>query len=66
MEPHKLITQTDARRLYGEVSAMTWWRWRKAGLVPEPLVIQGRNYYRADDLAKAQGALVNQRTQAIG
>jgi len=45
---------------------MTWWRWRQAGLVPEPVVIRGRNYYRADDLAKMQRALVNQRTGAIG
>jgi len=64
--PHQLVNQTEARRLNGDVSAMTWWRWRQAGLVPEPVVIRGRNYYRADDLAKMQRALVNQRTGAIG
>lgn len=64
--PQKLITQSEARRLHGNVSAMTWWRWRQAGIVPEPVVIQGRNYYAADELAKVQQALVNQRTRAIG
>lgn len=63
--PQQLIAQTEARRLNGDVSAMTWWRWRNAGIVPEPVVIQGRNYYRASDLAKMQNALANRRTQEI-
>lgn len=40
-----LITSAMARELAGGISAMTLWRWREAGVIPEPVVIRGRNYY---------------------
>jgi predicted DNA-binding transcriptional regulator AlpA len=30
-----------------DISKPTEWRWRKAGILPEPIKINGRNYYRA-------------------
>ena len=41
-----LITDAELRRIFGNVSAMTIWRWRKAGILPPPVVICGRNYTR--------------------
>jgi len=39
-----LIHDSELRRIAGGVSSMTIWRWRKAGILPPPLVICGRNY----------------------
>jgi hypothetical protein len=32
---------------------MTEWRWRKAGILPEPVQVRKRNYYRREDLMSA-------------
>lgn len=41
-----LITQRQARHLAGNISDMTMWRWRQAGIIPPPISIRGRNYWR--------------------
>ncbi|WP_295392917.1 hypothetical protein [uncultured Thiodictyon sp.] len=41
-----LITANTARALAGDVSAMTIWRWQRAGIIPAPLKIRTRNYWR--------------------
>lgn len=41
-----LLSSTDARRMAGGISTMTEWRWRRDGLLPNPVNIRGRNYYR--------------------
>jgi hypothetical protein len=41
----ELITQAKAKTLAGGISDMTLWRWRKAGIIPAPLSIRGRNYW---------------------
>jgi len=41
-----LIPQRTARRLAGGISDMTMWRWRQAGIIPPPISIRGRNYWR--------------------
>lgn len=41
-----LITAGTACALAGGISRMTLWRWREAGIIPEPIVIRGRNYFR--------------------
>lgn len=51
--PDALIGGTEARRLAGGISDMTLWRWRKAGVIPDPLVIRGRNYWRRGDFLAA-------------
>ncbi|AFL73578.1 helix-turn-helix transcriptional regulator [Thiocystis violascens] len=42
-----LVTQGQLKTLFGNVSDMTIWRWRQAGLIPEPTHIRGRNFWRA-------------------
>jgi hypothetical protein len=41
-----LLPSAEARRLAGGISTMTEWRWRRDGLLPAPVQIRGRNYYR--------------------
>jgi hypothetical protein len=41
-----LITSATARELAGGISTMTIWRWVRDGIIPEPTVIRGRNYWR--------------------
>ena len=45
-----LVTQPTLKMLAGGVSDMTLWRWRRAGVIPEPTSIRGRNYWRAGDV----------------
>lgn len=39
------IAQPKARRLLGDPSAVTWWRWRQKLEFPKPRVINGRLYF---------------------
>lgn len=48
-----LIGSTVCRRLAGNISDMTLWRWRQAGIVPPPLVIRGRNYWKRGEFLAA-------------
>lgn len=48
-----LIGQSEARRLAGNISDMTLWRWRQAGVIPEPLSIRRRNYWRRGEFLRA-------------
>jgi predicted site-specific integrase-resolvase len=41
----KLLSQRAARELLGGVSDMTFHRWRQKGILPAPVVINGRNYW---------------------
>ena len=48
---HKLVAAPKARREYlGDISPMTEWRWIKAGILPEPVKINGRNFHYESDL----------------
>ncbi|MBK5966459.1 hypothetical protein CCR95_20870 [Thiocystis minor] len=41
-----LVTQTKLKEIAGGISDMTVWRWRRAGLLPDPVSIRGRNYWK--------------------
>ena len=56
-----LITSVTARELAGGISAMTLWRWRKAGLIPDPIAIRGRNYWRRSPFVAALARAGSQR-----
>jgi len=43
-----LISASTARKLAGDVSAMTLWRWQQAGVIPAPIQIRRRNYWSRD------------------
>lgn len=48
-----LIGATEARRLAGGVSDMTIWRWMKDGIIPAPIKIRKRNYWRRGEFIAA-------------
>lgn len=52
-ENDPLLSQAQVRQLIGSISAMTLWRWRRAGILPPPIVIRGRNYNRRSDILSA-------------
>ncbi len=49
----ELITSAEARRLAGGISDMSLWRWIKKGVVPQPLVIERRRYWKRADFIAA-------------
>ncbi len=44
-EDFALLSSRQLRELAGEVSDMTLWRWVKAGIIPKPIKINGRNFW---------------------
>lgn len=52
--PERMISDPELRRLFGAISAMCLWRWRKAGILPPPKKIRKRNYTPASEVAEAQ------------
>ena len=62
-----LINQGAARLLAGDVSDMTFWRWRRAGMIPEPIKIRGRNYWRRGNFVRAlEAAATAEKDQDSG
>jgi hypothetical protein len=55
--PDALLPSAEARRLAGGISTMTEWRWRRDGLLPAPIQIRGRNYYRRGPFMQALRSL---------
>lgn len=41
-----LVRSIELRRMLGGISKMTEWRWRKAGILPEPIKIRRHCFYR--------------------
>lgn len=41
-----LVSQASVKKQLGDIADMTMWRWRKRGILPPPIVINGRNYWR--------------------
>lgn len=46
VEGDALITAAKARRLAGGISDMTLWRWLTKGIIPQPIIIERRRYWR--------------------
>ena len=55
--PERLIPDPELRRIFGGVSAMCIWRWRRDGLLPAPRKINKRNYTPASEVAAAQARM---------
>jgi predicted DNA-binding transcriptional regulator AlpA len=60
MNGDQLLSSAAVRKRLGGVSDMTIWRWMDKGLLPAPLKINGRNYWRSSDIEKvAAGPVVD-------
>lgn len=64
-DPNELITSAEARRLSGGISDMSLWRWLKKGILPQPLKIERRRYWkRGEFVAALEAAGQNGQVQA--
>ncbi|MCK7578247.1 MAG: hypothetical protein MZV65_22585 [Chromatiales bacterium] len=48
-----LISSAEAQRLAGNVSSMTMYRWQKLGIIPAPIKIRSRNYWKRGEFLDA-------------
>jgi hypothetical protein len=55
-ETDPLVAAAVARREWGDISAVTEWRWREAGVVPRPHRIRGRCYYLRSEVEAVKAA----------
>lgn len=46
----KLIAAQAVKERFGGISHMTLYRWTKSGVLPEPVQINGRNYWNENDI----------------
>jgi len=60
----RLISASQVRRELGGITAQTEWRWRQKGLLPAPITIERRTYYRADEFEAACERMI--RGEAAG
>jgi predicted DNA-binding transcriptional regulator AlpA len=51
-QPHRLIGVADVRKMFGDVSDMTLWRWLKDADLkfPKPIYVQRRRFWREAEL----------------
>lgn len=62
----RLIPAKKMREDYfGGISKMTEWRWRQAGILPDPIKINGRNFDREADLIAVQERFASQSGEVV-
>ena len=49
-EQTPLIPARAVRARFGDISNMTLWRWVQRGILPPPVKINSRNFWRASDV----------------
>tara|TARA_R110002094_G_scaffold85688_20_gene89724 strand:- start:735 stop:977 length:243 start_codon:yes stop_codon:yes gene_type:complete len=51
---HRLISVADVRKMFGDVSDMTIWRWLKDADLnfPKPIYVQRRRFWREAELVE--------------
>lgn len=47
----RLLAARAVRERLGDVSDMTLWRWQRDGILPQPVKINGRNYWPESAIA---------------
>lgn len=57
----RLMDSAATKSIFGNRSDMWLWRRIKDGTLPQPLVISGRRYWRADEIDKLIARLSNER-----
>lgn len=53
-----LLPQKQVKRMFGDPSDMTMWRHRQRGILPGPIKINGRNYWRRSIAEQALAAAI--------
>ncbi len=48
-----LVSQAELKRQAGGISDMSVWRWLKKGILPQPIKINNRNYWRQSRINQA-------------
>ncbi|MGE3652286.1 MAG: helix-turn-helix transcriptional regulator [Reyranellaceae bacterium] len=61
---NRLLSSREVRERLGGMSAMTEWRWRRDGDLPEPVKIRGRNYYDEAQVDQLVDRLLSARERA--
>lgn len=51
-----LITSAEVRRLAAGISDMSLWRWIRKGIIPAPMMIERRRYWRRAEIIAALNA----------
>lgn len=49
-----LVRSSVARQDWGGISSVTEWRWIKKRVIPAPIKINGRNYYKRSVVEKVK------------
>ena len=62
-DPDELIDSATARRLAGGISDMSLWRWLRKGIVPKPMYIERRRYWRRGEFLAALDAAARRSEQ---
>ncbi|KGE04546.1 helix-turn-helix transcriptional regulator [Pseudohaliea rubra] len=50
-----LLSASQVCQELGGITRTTLWRWRREGLLPEPVTMRGRNYWRASVIEQVKG-----------
>jgi predicted DNA-binding transcriptional regulator AlpA len=48
--PDRLVSKAVVRKLRGGISSMSVWRHVRSGILPKPIMIAGRAYWRLGDI----------------
>lgn len=49
-----LLNSRQVRKMFGDISQMTLWRWVRDGVLPEPKRINGRDYWFLSQVQELQ------------
>ncbi len=64
MNTEKLVSSRTARTELGDISEMTIWRWVQAGILPQPIKINKRNYWPASAIERVKTGKAEARAKA--
>ena len=59
------LTSASVRKMYGDISDMTLWRWRKGlGFPPPDLIVNGRKFWRRHTVAAWKPSIRSEKATA--
>ena len=60
-----LVRATSVKRLFGDISDMTLWRWIRHRNFPQPQKIAGRNYFVLDQIEQWKASQIDQHKHVV-